>query len=94
MLGQAQAGRIGSGYGAVARQGNTDGLGKAVHGVGRKHAGTGAAARTGTLLHLLQFLCRGFACLEAADSLENSNEVGCLVGTDMAGQHGAARDED
>ena len=42
-LGQADARRVGRGDGSVARQRQAQRLGKAVHGVGGKHAGAGTA---------------------------------------------------
>ena len=50
MLGKPDAGCCNSRNSAIARQTETDGLGKAVHGIGGEHAGTGTAARTGGIL--------------------------------------------
>ena len=43
-------------HGAVTGQGQADGLGQAIHRIGREHAGAAAAAGTGTLLHLRHFV--------------------------------------
>ena len=94
VLGQTQAGGVDGRNGAVAGQGHADGLGKAVHGVGREHAGAGTAAGAGALFHLLEFFGVESAGLVAAHSLEHGDKVSVLSVRRVAGKHGAAGDED
>ena len=94
VLGQADAGCVDGGDGAVAGQGDAYGLGEAVHGVGGEHAGAGAAAGTGLLLHDVELFLGELAGLEAANGLEHGNEVCVLAAGRVAGKHGAAGDED
>ena len=93
MLGQVDAGGVHGGDSAVAGQGHADGLGQAVHGVCRVHARTRAAARARAALALLELLLGHKAGLVRADRLKGFGQRD-LLAVKVAGQHGAARNQD
>ena len=93
-LGQLLAARVHGGDGAVARQGQADGLQQAVHGVGREHAGAGAAGGTGAGFDGLQLGLGHLAALDLAHALEDGDEVAAAAVGLGARQHGPAGDED
>ena len=97
-FGELCAGRVDGRYRSVTGKGDAHGLGQAVHGVGRVHAGTGAASGAGGLLHAPKFRVVYQSALERAHGLEVGVEVDGLETpfgiAFSACQHGAAGDED
>ena len=93
-LEQVLAVGVGGEDGAVAGQGQADGLGQAVHRVGGEHAGAGAAGRADGLLVVEQLLVGDGI---VGGGVHHVDEVGALlgaVGEDRgAGLHRAAGDE-
>ena len=95
LLGQAVAGGVDGGDGAVARQGDAQGLGKAADGVGGEHARAAAAGGAGRLLDPLALLLGHGAGGHLAHGVEEGVEVGLVPAVARAaGEHGAAGDED
>ena len=94
VLGQAETGGVNGGDGAVAGQGHADGLGKAVHGVCGVHAGAGAAGGAGVVLVFLHAFLVQLAGVIGAHGLEHVAQAGAAAVVQVAGQHGAAGDED
>ena len=92
-LGQTDAGRVHRGDGAVAGQGQAQGFGQAVHGIGGEHAGAGAAAGAGAFGQLLQVVFADLAGLDRAHAFKDRDQVHFLA-PEAAGQHGAAADQD
>ena len=92
-LGQAEAGGVDRGDGAVAGQGEAQGFAQAVHGIGGEHAGAGAAAGAGALGEVLELGFGDLAGLDRADALEDGDQVD-RAAFEAAGQHGAAGDQD
>ncbi len=85
---------MGRQHGAVARLGKPQRLGQAVHGVGSKHAGTGAAGRASAALHLFA-LSIGDLGVGALDHGVHQIQFDDLIGQlGLARFHGAAGDED
>lgn len=76
--------------GAVARQSQPDGFGKAVHGICREHAGAGAAAGARAFLDLTQLVFIDEARAQFAHRFKNAVQIGVVV----ARKHGAAADDD
>ena len=93
-LEQVLAVGVGGEDGAVAGQGQADGLGQAVHRVGGEHAGAGAAGRADGLLIVEQFLI-GDAVV--GGGVHHVDKVGALDGAvgehRGAGLHRATGDE-
>ncbi len=93
-LEQVLAVGVGGEDGAVAGQGQADGLGQAVHRVGGEHAGAGAAGRADGLLVVEQFLIGDGV---VGGGVHHVDEVGALDGAvgehRGAGLHRAAGDE-
>ncbi len=85
----APLGRDGQG-GAGAGQGQAEDLGQTVHRVGRVHARTGAAGRTGDVLDAGQLLVAHLAHLVLGDAVEGAKQVGIA----LARGHRPARDDD
>ena len=90
VLGKAQASRHHGGDRAVAGQGHTDGLGKAVHGVGGIHTGAGTAGGAGVILVLLHTGLIQLAGIVSAHRLKHMAEAGAATVIHRACQHGAA----
>ena len=82
---------IGGRDGAVARQAHAQDFCQGVHGIGREQAGTGAAARAGTVFDLGQFFLVDLACCETAGSFEHSADTDVFAMV-PAGEHGPAAD--
>ena len=78
--------------GAVARQGHADGLGQAVHGIGRVHARAGTAGGTGVLLQLVKLLVVDRAGGMAAHRLKHLGQAHPHTPV-LAGQHRPAADK-
>ena len=89
VLGQLQALGVDGRDGAVAGQGNADGLAQAVHAVGGVHTRAGTAAGTAVAGAVFQLFVVDEACFIGTHRLEHLGEADLLaaVGT---GQHGAA----
>ena len=81
--------------GAVAGQRQAECLGQAVHGIGGKHARTGAAGGAGGFLHLGQaFIRYRVVCRGGNGGDEVGGGVGYAINHDgFAGLHRSARDE-
>ena len=89
VLGQLQALGVDRRDGAVAGQGNADGLAQAVHAVGGVHAGAAAAAGAAVAGAVFQLLVGDHTGLVSAHSLEHLGKADFLAAV-AAGQHGAA----
>ena len=76
VLGQPQPGGPHGWNSAVAPQAHTDGLGQAVHGVGRIHPRAGAAGGAGVVLILLHPGLVQFAGVVGAYRLEHMGQAG------------------
>ena len=74
-LGQANAGRVHRRDGAVAGQGQPQGLAQAVHGIGGEHAGAGAAAGAGALRELFELVFADLAALHRPHPLKDRDQV-------------------
>ena len=97
VLGQAQALGVDGGDGAVTGKRDAQRLAEAVHGVRGEHAGAGAAGGAGGLLVVLELVLGHGAGLDLARAVEERVQVGRGAGSAaglVAGEHGAARDED
>ena len=79
--------------GTVAGKGQADYLAQAIHGIGRKHAGTGTGAGAGAAFQGMEFLRIDFACLEAGDGLKHAVQVQYGAVLRHAGGHRAAAAE-
>ena len=89
-LGQGDPGSlVGRRDGPVARQSHAQHFRQGIHGVGSEEAGTGTAARAGTVFDLRQFLFADASGFETAGSFEYraDADVFSLV---AAGEHGPA----
>ena len=93
VLGKQDALALHGGDGAVAGQTQTQQLRHAVHGVGREHAGAGAAAGAGVLHDVLGLGLGHLAGAHGAGSLESVRQ-GHLVAIGLTGHHGATGAED
>ena len=83
--------------GAVARQPHADGFGQTVHGIGRKHAGAGAAGRAGRILDLASsssVILPAITAPTASNTEIKSISSAAGFGRVFAGQHGTAADHD
>ena len=89
VLGQLDPGGVGGGDGAVAGQGQAQGLAEAVHGVGGEHAGAGAAGGAAGFLPGPELVGVDEPGLVGPHSLEHLGEAG-LLPVDAARQHGPA----
>ncbi len=85
---------VGRQHGAVARLGEAERLGQAIHGVGGEHAGAGAAGGAGAALYLVA-LGIGDLGIGALDHGIHQIQLDDLIGElGLARFHGAAGDED
>ncbi len=85
---------VGGQRGAVARQGQAQRFGQAVHGVGREHAGAGATGRAGRALDGGHFLV-GTALVSGLDhGIHQVERDDLAFELDLAGFHRTAGDED
>jgi hypothetical protein len=83
---------VGRQQGAVARQGEAQRFGEAVHGVGGEHAGAGAAGGAGGALDRIHFLIGGVG---AGRQHHGVHQIQLVLGQlGFASLHGAAGDED
>ena len=89
VLCQLQALGVHSRDGAVAGQGDADGLAQAVHAVGGVHTGAAAAAGAAVAGAVFQLLVGDHARLVSTHSLEHLGKADFLAAV-AAGQHGAA----
>ena len=94
LFGKADSRTVHSGNGAVSRERHTDDLGNAVHGVGRKHAGTGTAAGAGIAFHVIESGVVDLPCLVCTYRLKDGVEVEVMGDTaHLSGEHRAAGDD-
>ena len=75
--------------GSVAAKSHAKHFRQAVHAVGRVHAGTGSAGRTGLILEFLKIIVRDQARRVGSNCLKHAGKAG-LLSLDMACQHRAA----
>ena len=96
LLEKIAAGAVGSQRGAIARQGQAERLGEAVHGVGGEHAGAGTTGRAGGFLYPRQpFVGDGIAG-RRRDGRNQIRRCVCHAVNDhsLAGLHRSTRYED
>ena len=96
LFGKTDAGGHDGGNRAVAGKTQTDRLRQAVHGIGRKHAGAGAAGRAGGILDGAQFTFGHLAGFNGAHGLKDGDQIHPCAGLGrmVPGQHGATADHD
>ena len=75
--------------GAVSSKAHAQRLCQAVHGIGRIHAGAGAAGRAGLFFKFLQFLHGHGSCSNASHRFKHGGKA-CFMSAHMSRQHGAA----
>ena len=94
LFGQSDSLGHGTGDGAVAGKSHADGLGEAVHGIGREHAGTGAAGGAGGVLDLCHLFRAHFTGTDGAYGFKDRDEIDffVLIPGILSRQHGAAAD--
>ncbi len=80
----------------MARQAHAKGFGQAVHGIGREHARTTAAAGAGYLLQVPELRLRHLPADDLAHGLKYGTHINLTeppIGGQISRQHRAATDE-
>jgi len=86
--------RMGGHHRAVAGQGQAQGFGQAVHGIGGKHAGTGTAGGAGGAFELFHFPVGNLGIPGLDHGVDQIHRHGLAFPLDLTRFHGAAGDED
>ena len=91
---EAPAVGMGGERGAVARQGEAEGLGEAVHGIGREHARAGPAGRAGRTFDDFDLFVGHVVVGRRHHGVDEVERLDLAAEVHLAGLHRAARHED